>query len=138
MTEASEGTELEALKKRVAELEKAAKPAEPFVPMPMQRPDYTAGASMPASALAAMMAAVPESVMRGIVADAFKPNPVTGGPNPQPTSQVQRGSGWIDERPLEPPPGIEHCDRLVDAQDRIDRAELALRLAKAGLSKGEG
>jgi hypothetical protein len=85
-----------------------------------------------------MVAAIPESVIRGIVADSFKPNPVTGGAPPQPTSQVPRGSGWVSERPLEPPQGIAHCDRSVDAQDRIDRAELALRLAKAGLSKGEG
>jgi len=29
-------------------------------------------------------------------------------------------------------------DRMMDEQDRIDRAELALRLAKAELGKGEG
>jgi hypothetical protein len=79
-----------------------------------------------------MMKAVPESVMRGIRADAFKPNPVTGSPNPPSTSQVQRGTGWREPAPLGPPPGIEHVDRLVDAQDRIDKAELALKLAKLG------
>ena len=36
-------SEMEELKKRVAELEKAAKPPEPFVPMPMPRRDLTEG-----------------------------------------------------------------------------------------------
>ena len=94
---------------------------------------------MPASAMQDLINAVPESVMRGLRADARKPNPVTGVAAPQPQAQpVQRGSGWIDERPLEPPPGIAHCDRLMDEQDRLDRAELALRLAKAELGKGKG
>jgi hypothetical protein len=43
LKEASEGTELEELKKRVAELEKAAKPAEPFVSNWPGPRDYTEG-----------------------------------------------------------------------------------------------
>ena len=39
-------SELDDLKKRVAEIEKAAKPPEPFVPKPMPRRDLTEGASM--------------------------------------------------------------------------------------------
>jgi len=133
-----EMTEIEELKKRVAELEKAAKPAEPFVPVPRYQFDPTEGMSMPRSAIQAMIDAVPDRLMRDLRADALKPNPVTGSaPQPQ-QQQVKRGTGWVDQRPLEPPPGIEHCDRLVDAQDRIDRADLALRLAKAELSKDVG
>ena len=30
--------------------------------------------------------------------------------------------GWVEARPLEPPPGVAICDRLVDEQDAKDRA----------------
>jgi hypothetical protein len=129
--------ELAKLKKEVAELKDQLNPpprkqsySAPF--------DYTAGMSMPKSAMQAMIDAAPNSLMSELRADARKQNPVTGGPNPQPPTQVQRGTGWIDERPIEPPPGISHIDAMVKTQDRIDKAELALRLAKAGLGKGEG
>ena len=92
---------------------------------------------MPRSAMQAMIDAVPDRLMSDLRADALKPNPVTGSANPQPTNQVQRGSGSAKPIPVEPPPGIELCDRLVDAQDRIDKVDLALRLAKAGSVKGD-
>ena len=92
---------------------------------------------MPRIAMLAMIDAVPESFIRDLRADARKPNPVTGGPNPQPQPQVQRGSGWIDERPLESPPGLKYVDAQVDAQDAKDRAELALKLAKVRMAKGD-
>ena len=133
-------SELEDLKKRVAELEKAAKPPEPFVPMPMPRRDLTEGASMPPSAMKAMVDALPSSFFSDLRADARKPNPVTGGPNPGPQPQAQRGSGWVEPRPLESPPGVALADRLVDAQDARDRAELIereLKLAKARMGKGD-
>jgi hypothetical protein len=97
--------------------------------------DYTANASMPASAMKAMVDAVPDAVMKGIRADAQKPNPVTGYSTAQPTTQVQRGSGWAKPIPVEPPPGVALADRLVDHQDRIDKAELAVKLMKAGLKE---
>jgi hypothetical protein len=131
--------ENDALKDRLAKLEEQVNP--PPRKQSYSAPyDYTQGASMPASALKAMVDAIPSSVMRGIVADARKPNPVTGGPNPQPTNPQpqQRGSGWRDEVPISSPPGIELCDRLVDVQDKIDRAELARKIAQARLGKGEG
>jgi hypothetical protein len=106
-------TELEALKKRVEELEKSANPP-PRSPSTHQPYDPTANFSMPASAMKAMIDAIPSSVMGDLVADARKPNPITGGPNPQPTSQVQRGSGWLDQRPLEPPPGVDLIDRIAE------------------------
>src|SRR5262245_52434524 len=120
-------SELEELKKRVAELEKAAKPAEPFKSDWKGPVDYTQGMSMPASAMRDLINAVPESVMRGLRADAQKPNPVTGQAAPQ-SQQVERGSGWREAIPIQSPPGIEHCDRMMDEQDKVDRAELALRL----------
>ena len=47
---------------------------------------------------------------------------------------VKRGSGWVEPQGLGPPPGVELCDRLVDAQDQHDRAELAERLRKSAPS----
>ena len=127
---------------RIAKLEEAAKPPPKSEPFVMPRIDYTEGMSMPRNAMQAMIDAVPESVMQGIRADARKPNPVTTGSSqikstPSALSQPQRKGGWIEPRPLEPPPGVAIADRLVDAQDEIDRAELALKLAKARMGKGE-
>jgi hypothetical protein len=42
--------------------------------------------------------------------------------------------GWVDPAPLPRPAGIEHVDRLVDQQDRIDAAARARQL---GLSHEE-
>ena len=138
-------TELDDLKKRVAELEKAAKPAEPFVPGPRFQFDPTAGASMPPSAMLDLVKGVPESVMRGIRADAMKPNPVTEASSspvrstPAAQSQPQkRGSGWAPERPLESPPGVGLADRLMDHQDKIDKAELIERELKLKARMGKG
>jgi hypothetical protein len=33
------------------------------------------------------------------------------------------GSGWVDARPLGPPPGLQWVDRQLDAQDARDKAE---------------
>ena len=49
-------SELEDLKKRVAELEKATKAPEPFVPMPMPRRDLTEGMSMDRASMRRMAA----------------------------------------------------------------------------------
>jgi hypothetical protein len=98
--------------------------------------DYTEGFSMPKSAMRAMVDALPGAVVRELAVDARKPNPVTGGANPQPSKQ-RATPNFIPERPLEPPPGINHVDRLMDQQDAIDRAERALALAKMALAKKE-
>ena len=39
------------------------------------------------------------------------------------------GTGGAREVPLGPQPGINHIDRLIDAQDAKDRVEPAQRLA---------
>ena len=131
--------ELELQKKKLKDLEAKVNPPprEPYVHQP---PDYTAGMSMPRSAMQAMIDAVPESVMAELRADARRPNPITQASSsplsttPSTQSQpTQRGTGWRDEIPLGPPPGISHCDRMLDAQDAKDRAELIereLKLAK--------
>ena len=115
--------------------------SEPFV---MPRFDPTEGMSMPRNAMQAMIDAVPESLMKELRADARKPNPVTQASSsplstkPSVQSQPQRGSGWIDPRPLESPPGLKYVDAQIDAQDAKDRAELAHKLAQVELSKRRG
>jgi hypothetical protein len=140
-------SELEELKKRIAALEKAAKPpepkpAEPFVSNYRPR-DWTEGMSMPANARAAMMAAVPEGLMSALRADARLPNPVTSPASMIPAanepSQIKRGRGWVASTPLGPPAGIERVDEICKAQDRIDKTELAMKMAKSEAAlKGGG
>ena len=122
-------SELEKLKRqnaelsdRIAKLEEAAKPPEPFVPGPRFQYDPTAGASMPPSAMLEMIKAVPDALMR--VVDARRSNPTepsspavtkeqriadslkgtSSAPQPQPPRQ--RGTGWAPEVPLSSPPAL--------------------------------
>jgi hypothetical protein len=53
---------------------------------------------------------------------------VTGGRAP--ANVPGSGTGWAHEIPLSPPPGVPQSDRLMDAQDAKDRAELVERDAK--------
>ena len=130
--------ELAALRKRVEELEAKAKPAEekkPFTPAPYEPIDWTARMSMPRSAIEAMVAAEPKGFMKGVVDDNRAP---TGRPGMIPSTQQGGGSGpanvpgsgtgWAREIPLSNPPGVNYADKLMDEQDRRDRAELAQRL----------
>jgi hypothetical protein len=117
--------ELARLKARVEELERANKPPKPFAPEPWQRYDPTAGMSMPASALAAMVDAVPDSMVRGIVRDNQGPQgPSSAGivPSSQQLTGVHPGggsntTGWREATPLRPPPGIRMVDALLIADD---------------------
>src|SRR6516164_2549928 len=118
--------EIAALRKRIEELEAKAKPPEPpkpFVPEPYQRYDPTAGMSMPPSALAAMVNAVPANFMRDVVRDNRRPSGPTGGIPRSPSSgggpanAPGSGTGWGAATPLGPPPGGAQADRLMDAQD---------------------
>jgi hypothetical protein len=134
--------ELSKLKKEIADLKQRIDPP-PRQPSTHPRFDPTEGMSMPRSAMQAMIDAVPDRLMNELRSDALKPNPMTlSGGVTKPTATESPKSigkkGWIGERPLSPPPGIAIMDRMMDEQDRIDRAELALRLAKAELGKGEG
>jgi hypothetical protein len=102
--------ELAALKARVEELERAAKPTEPekpFVPAPYQRYDPTEGMSMPPSALREMAQHPCNQVMRGVIQDRHAPTgrlgmiPSSGSGGP-PSSSKSSTPGWIDPRPLGP------------------------------------
>jgi hypothetical protein len=76
-----------------------------------------------------MNAACPDNQMKGIaLRDARAPTgPSSAGaiPSSQTVSNVR---GWAREIPLRPPEGVNYADRLMDEQDRRDRAELAQRL----------
>jgi hypothetical protein len=133
-------TELEKLEKlkaqnaelsdRIAKLEEAAKPPEPFKSEYRGPIDRTAGMSMPANAMKAMVDALPSSFFADLRGDARRPNPVTGGPAPSPTPQGPRGTGWREPAPLEVP-FVALADKLVDTQDKIDHAERVQQFAKA-------
>ena len=136
-------SEIEDLKKELQALKDQLNPP-PRQPSTHLRRDLTEGASMPRSAMQAMIDAVPESVMAGLRADARKPNPVTTGSSPitsTPSAQTQpaqRGTGWRDQIPLSSPPGVALADRLMDHQDKIDREELIERELKlARMGKGD-
>jgi hypothetical protein len=129
--------ELAALKREVEELKAKLAPPKPFVPEPYQRYDPTAGMCMPPSALAAMVNAVPDRVLRDIVRDNRGPSTPTGmiPRSQQPTGGGSAnvpggGTGWVDPAPLGPPPGLRYVDQQLDAQDAKDRAELIEREAK--------
>ena len=126
--------ELAALKKRVAELGRAAKPApppEPFKPEPYQRYDPTAGMSMPPSALAAMVAVCPDSMVRGIVRDnqAPKTPSIAGVPSSQQLTGIRPGggpvntTGWREATPLSNPPGTNWVDAIAIADDVRQRGK---------------
>jgi hypothetical protein len=140
--------ELEIEKAKLKALQDQVNPP-PRQPSTWQPIDRTAGMSMPANAMKAMVDALPSSFFSDLRGDARRPNPVTeassstvtGTPSAQ-SQPTQRGSGWRNEVPLGPQPGIAHVDRLAVAQDKIDRAELVERLAKAAMieqaAKGAG
>jgi len=93
-----------------------------------------AATGMPESAVRDLAAAVPDNLLRDLQADARLPNPVTAATSMLPDrgrAQVEiRGGGWQPERKLEPPPGVSIMDKMLDAQDRADRADLERRLAR--------
>jgi hypothetical protein len=43
-------------------------------------------------------------------------------PDPAPKVEPNR-TGWSNPTPIGPPPGVNYADRLMDEQDRRDRAE---------------
>jgi hypothetical protein len=138
--------ELAALKARVAELERAAKPAPPPDMKGYRRFDPTEGMSMPASALREMAQAIPDSFIRDIVHDNRAPaGPSAQGviPSSQQVSDVRLGnsgrSGWAYEAPLGPSSHQRYVDAQLDAQDAKDRAE-ARRATRsdAGHAKARG
>jgi hypothetical protein len=96
---------------------------------------------MPASFVDDLAGAVPDKLAAELRADALKPNPVTQCGSSQLSqdrggAQVVRGTGYRDAVPLGPPPGVPIMDRLLDMQDRIDKADLKRRLGATAKEKG--
>jgi hypothetical protein len=124
--------ELAALKREVEELKAKLAPPKPFVPEPYQPIDWTARMTMPPSALAAMVEAVPDHLMRSIVKDhQGAPTGPTGMiPRSQqassgggPANVPGSGTGWTHETPLGPPPGINWVDAQLIADDVKQRGK---------------
>jgi hypothetical protein len=132
----SDKAELEALKARIEELERRAKPPEPFKPDPHWRPPPNPidRLSMPVSVIRDMANAVPDAVVRQIVSGRAPQNLAPLAATATPVS-AQNTSGWRESVPLSNPPGVALADKLMDAADRADRVELAQRLAKQELAR---
>jgi hypothetical protein len=86
--------------------------------------------------LAAMERARPTSAVRDIVAKGTIKPPSADGTTGT-ISAVHRSSGlpgtqngWVEPRPIGPPPGVAAADRLMDAQDARDRADLIAQEAR--------
>jgi len=73
-----------------------------------------------------LAAAVPDKAVKDLVND-FRRGPPPAG------EEVQRGTGWTEPPKVDQwkPPGLEHMDRMMDAQDAIDRAARARELIEA-------
>ena len=90
--------------------------------------------------------ACPNDVMRDIVGDARRgdihgrasiiPQPKAPAKGQQQSEEPQKPytHGWVEPPKIKPPEGIEHVDRLVDMQDKLDAAQRARQL---GLSHEE-
>ncbi|MGA8802595.1 MAG: hypothetical protein WB614_22765, partial [Pseudolabrys sp.] len=118
-------SEIEDLKKELQALKDQLNPP-PRQPSTWQPVDRTASMTMDPATMR-RMAAVDTSGLQADLRAFQQQRSVTSSPA---EPQRPRGTGWVEPRPLEAPPGIEHVDRLVDAQDRIDRAELIAKLTK--------
>ena len=73
-----------------------------------------------------MREAVPESVIRDIVADGRRgisqsQSMITTRPEPAPTRQSNKG--WVEPKSLQQPPGIALIDAMCEAQDARDRGK---------------
>jgi hypothetical protein len=146
--------ELAKLRKEVADLKQRIDPP-PRQPSTYQPIDYTQGMSMDRETMQVMIdgsksfiADLRADARRSLVTEPSSPAATTKeqriadslkGTSSAAQSQPQRrGSGYRDEAPLGPPPGIDLMDRMMDAQDAQDRIELARKIAQARLAKGEG
>jgi hypothetical protein len=126
------------LERELAELKQQVKPVEdvPKPTKPWPKYDPTEGFRLPPSAAKAMASVVPDpKPTPGFNAHSWSQNKGPGepggfGPPPKPNRvpEVKRGSGVVEPRPLEPPPGLKYIDQQIDVQDALDRRELERRL----------
>ena len=81
---------------------------------------------MPDSALRAMVAAVPDNIMRDVVRDNRAPTTPATIPSSQstgPRPSAGDGTGWGAAAPIGPPPSLRYVDAQLDVQDAKDKAE---------------
>jgi hypothetical protein len=102
MTRDEEKALLETIAKLRAEIE-ALKHPPPRAPQRFDRPyDHNIRFGMPQSAVDAMVAAVPDRLVRDLVSDGRKPVSLPGpGPGPEP---IHSDRGWVNPAPLKSPP----------------------------------
>jgi hypothetical protein len=108
------------------------KPSAPMKADPPPFRDLTAGMSMPKEALLEMATAVPNVVIRQIVtADRVRAElaPLARGNVGPPTPAQLNRTGYRSAAPLDVP-GIVLADKIVDAQDQRDKADLIDREAR--------
>jgi hypothetical protein len=128
--------ELDALQRRVAELERAATP-EPYITDWVVPPPAIDRVSMSPSAMREMAQAVPTSLIRDVVGDNRAPQgPSSQGvvPTSQQVSNVRSGGsprgGWAREIPLSNPPGINWVDALCEVDAAKERGVRMVEEAK--------
>jgi len=143
-------SELDELKERIAELERAATPPDPAA---QERASAEFRAEMHRMREGRMAYAMHPSVYRDMAMDDATARSIvrdhygapsgpsmSGIPSSQTVTGVRPGggpanvpgggSGWVQPVSLSNPPGVALADRLMDAQDARDRAELIEREAK--------
>jgi hypothetical protein len=73
-----------------------------------------------------MLRATPDRLMADLAADARRSRApssiIPAKPNAEARPPVG-SNGWAAERPLQPPAGVAIADRLMDAQDALDRRQ---------------
>src|SRR5262245_9820130 len=116
--------ELDDLKKEVAKLKDQLNPP-PRPPSTHAPRDYTAGMSMPANALAAMVAAVPDVQTAAIVHE-MRHGPAQSSSMTKPAAATEPPKtigtkGWVDARPLTPPEGIGLVDQIAEGFAKRER-----------------
>jgi hypothetical protein len=132
--------ELAKLKARVEQLERAAKPPEPFVSdwQPINPIDRL---SMPRSTMLEMAAAIPDRTIKDIVRDNSGPTGPTGmapsssqitgvRPGGGPANVPGSGTGWSHPAPLGPSMHQRYVDAQLDAAAARDRRELIMQKAR--------
>jgi hypothetical protein len=84
---------------------------------------------MPQSAIDDLVKAVPDKVVREVVADLRSGVGEPGWLPPTPAKKPEeKRSGPPREIPLGPPSGVEHCDRIAEHFAALDKRDLEKRL----------
>jgi hypothetical protein len=121
---------------RVAQLERDAKPPEPFKSNYVPPINPIDRVSMPASAMRDMVRAVPDGIVRDLVKGGRGGAPVSIIAAPPASAEPEpRGAGWREAAALSNPPGTALADKLMDVADAKDRAELIVKEAQRRVGK---